>query len=91
LLPTLQNNNGNKQQHHHENIIMKTSSSLTFPITAFTKITGKPDFYSLQQLRAQSHQNAMAIASTRGGGTHGHLGAFMPTAEYAPISNNNVA
>jgi len=70
---------------------MTTLSKPAFPIETFTKIDGKPDFYTLQQLKSQIYQNAMAITSTRGGGNHGTLGAFMNGPDYIAVSNNGTA
>ena len=56
--------------------------TLTFPHPVLTPITGKPDHSNIKGLKKQLYSNARQIHSTRGGGTLGHLGCIMESAEY---------
>ncbi len=56
--------------------------TLTFPHPVLTPITGKPDHSNIKGLKKQLYSNAREIHSTRGGGTLGHLGCIMESAEY---------
>ena len=68
-----------------------TSTSIDYATTYFeyptlTKIAGEPTFESLRTLHDEIKSNAMSVASTLGGGQHGHLGLVLSTAEYTRIS-----
>ena len=63
-----------------------TLPKLTFEKEAITPIDGRPTRYSINQLTRDIYQNAMSIASTEGGGAHGHLGIVMPDAEYQALT-----
>ena len=56
-----------------------------FP-TAITKITGKPNYESLKNLKDELKANAASIPTTLGGGTHGYLGLILSPAAYATIA-----
>lgn len=75
----------------HDGTPTMTTTKPAFPIKAFAPVNGKPDFCSLQQLKSQTCQCAVAITSTPGGGNHGLLGAFMNDPECSLIRNNGTA
>ena len=54
----------------------------TFPHETLTPIDGKPTNTTLQTLQRQLFTNARSVASTRGGGTHGHLAILLSPADY---------
>jgi hypothetical protein len=55
------------------------SLPFTYPVLS-TLIIGEPTFTSLKKLRREIYANALvAITSTRGGGTNGHLALVMPS------------
>ena len=56
-----------------------------FP-TPITKITGKPNYKGLKNLKDQLKANAASIPTTLGGGTHGYLGLILSPAAYATIA-----
>ena len=56
-----------------------------FP-TAVTKITGKPNYESLKNLKDELKANAASLPTTLGGGTHGYLGLILSPAAYATIA-----
>lgn len=51
-----------------------------------TKITGKPTYADIDELRTIIYTAAASIPSTRGGGQHGHLGMVMQPAPYALLA-----
>ena len=53
-----------------------------FQVKSPTKISGEPDFESLKGLHTQVKINAQCVHSTRGGGTHGHLGLVLSANDY---------
>ena len=64
-----------------------TSTSIDYVNTYFeyptlTKIAGEPSFESLRNLHDEIKSNAMSVASTLGGGQHGHLGLVLSNADY---------
>lgn len=68
-----------------------TSTNIDYATTYFefptlTKIHGEPDYHTLRAMHDEIKSNAIAVASTLGGGTHGHLGLVLSNAEYAHIS-----
>ena len=49
-------------------------------------IVHKPTFATIKHLKPQAYNNVMSQSSTRGGGSHGLLGAIMPPTQYQLIS-----
>ena len=69
-----------------------TSTSIDYAGTYFqyptlTTIQGEPTFESLRTLHNEIKSNALSVASTLGGGIHGHLGLVLSNAEYDRITN----
>ena len=58
-----------------------------FP-TPITKITGKPNYESLKNLKDQLKANATSIPTTLGGGNHGYLSLILSPTAYATITAN---
>jgi hypothetical protein len=58
-----------------------TSTTFTLPRDPITKITGKPSYATVTNLRKELYENAMSVRSTQGG-QYGHLGMIMPPNEY---------
>ena len=56
-----------------------------FP-TAITKITGKPNYESLKNLKDELKANAASIPTALGSGTHGYLCLILSPAAYATIA-----
>ena len=56
-----------------------------FP-TPITKITDKPNYEGLKNLKDQLKANAASIPTTLGDGTHGYLGLILSPAAYATIA-----
>ena len=57
--------------------------SLTFPHPVLTPVTdAPPTIVSITTLQSELYENAMAIHTTLGGGTNGHLAVVMPDAAY---------
>jgi hypothetical protein len=54
-----------------------TISSLALPRDPLTKITGKPNFGAVTELRNELFENAMPVCSAQGGQC-GHLGMIVP-------------
>ena len=52
-----------------------------------TPIRGKPTFETVHKLWNEIKANARSVYSHLSGGTHGHLGLVLTTAQYADISN----
>lgn len=65
-----------------------TSSTLVFPKSTLTPITGKPTNATVKILKREVYANAKAIPSRRGGGANGHLGMILPAPDYAVLSPN---
>lgn len=68
-----------------------SASSTNYRETVFahrnlTRIHGEPSFSNLILLTREVRANAMAVHSTLGGGSHGHLGLVLSPAQYANIS-----
>ena len=59
-----------------------STPKFTFPHETLTPIDGKPTNTTLQILQRQLFTNARSVASTRGGGTHGHLAILLSPADY---------
>lgn len=62
-------------------------STITFPHPCLTPINGLPTNSALHLLTKEIYANAQAIPSTYGGGTHGHLGLVMTTADYLTLAS----
>jgi hypothetical protein len=67
-----------------------------FPYSSLPKVTGEPTFEDLKVIRRLLNNNAMSVASYKGGGRHGHLGIIMTNEEYFavavdvfPVPNNS--
>jgi hypothetical protein len=60
-----------------------------FPHPTLTAIIAgeKPNYSTLKTIHRQINANAMAIASDRGGGLHGHLPLVIPPAQFNAIPN----
>jgi hypothetical protein len=50
------------------------------------KVTGQPTYNTLTCLRDKLKQNAAAVPSNRGGGTHGYLGIVMSATMYDTVA-----
>ena len=53
-----------------------------FPHTILEKINGTPIRIDIDDAQEKQTENAASRPSTRGGGAHGHVGMFVPTAQY---------
>ncbi len=60
----------------------QSSTPMAFPHPELTPIVGTPTNPTIQTLQKQLYANALAIDSTRGGGTNGHLAVLMPDGTY---------
>jgi hypothetical protein len=49
--------------------------------SSLPKVTGEPTFKDLKVIRRLLNNNAMSVASYKGGGRHGHLGIIMTNKE----------
>ena len=68
-----------------------TSTNINYVDTYFescilTKINDEPTYETLKSIKNQLKSNVCIVTSDLGGGTHGHLGMIMTSAEYATIS-----
>jgi hypothetical protein len=61
----------------------------SFPVPRLKAIVGRPDYFSLSELRADIKDNAGSFDTTRGGGQNGHLGAVISATAYARVDANN--
>jgi hypothetical protein len=59
-----------------------------FPHPVLTRVSGRPNYASLNLLRSELNANAMAIHSARGGGKLGHLALLMTDADYLALSGS---
>jgi hypothetical protein len=59
---------------------------LGFQHSFLPKVTGEPTFEDLTVIRRLLNNNAMSVASYKGGGRHGHLGIIMTNEEYFAIA-----
>ena len=57
-----------------------------FERAQLTPICGKPTYDTVHKLWNEVKANARSVYSNLGGGTHGHLGLVLMTAQYAAIS-----
>jgi hypothetical protein len=67
---------------------MSTNPTFTIPHDLLTPLDPqcKPTPAEIRQLRKELYDNAQAIATSLGGGQHGHLGLLMPTTDYATMA-----
>ena len=63
------------------------ASDLSFPRPELTKIQGKPNYLSLETLKAELYDNASSIFSIRGNGQLGHAVLVLGDAEYNRVAN----
>ena len=54
-----------------------------------TPIRGEPTYDTVHKLWNKVKANARSVYSNLGGGTHGHLGLVLTTAQYAAISTTD--
>ena len=57
-----------------------------FERSHFTPIRGEPTYGTVHKLWNEVKANTRSVYSNLGGGTYGHLGLFLTTAQYAAIS-----
>jgi cell division septum initiation protein DivIVA len=57
-----------------------------FPVKILPTITGEPDYEAINQLVQTLYGNAASLATTLGGGGHGHIGIIMTTPLYATLT-----
>jgi hypothetical protein len=57
-----------------------------FPVKALPSITGEPDYDNINHMIQQLYTNAASVATSLGGGQHGHIGLIMPVTLYATLS-----
>ena len=57
-----------------------------FEYPVLTKVTGKPDYESLNTIKNQLKANAGKVQCELGGGNNGHLGLVLTDVEYALVS-----
>jgi hypothetical protein len=62
------------------------ASDLSFPRPELTKIQGKPNYLSLETLKAELYDNASSIFSIRGNGQLGHAVLVLPSLGIQPLS-----
>ena len=70
------------------------SSTVNYRDTHFeranlTPIRGEPTYETVHKLWNEVKANARSVYSNLGGGTHGHLGLVLTTAQYAAISTTD--
>jgi hypothetical protein len=65
-----------------DNIVSK------FPNKTLPNITGEPDYEAINQLVQSLYGNAASLATTLGGGGHGHIGIIMTVPLYATQTSN---
>jgi hypothetical protein len=57
-----------------------------FPHSSLPKVTGEPTLEDLKVIRRLLNNNAMGVASYKGGGCHGYLGIIMTNEKYFAIA-----
>jgi hypothetical protein len=57
-----------------------------FPIKGIPTITGEPDYDAINQMVHTLYGNAASLATTLGGGAHGHIGNIMTPPLYATLT-----
>jgi hypothetical protein len=57
-----------------------------FPIKTIPNINGEPDHESINNMVQTLYGNAATLATTSGGGAHGHIGLIMTPALYATLT-----
>jgi len=62
-------------------------SSFAFPHPTLTAIIGAPTNTTITKLIQEVFANACAVPSTRGSGSHGHLGMIMPAPKYLMLAS----
>ena len=60
-----------------------------FERSHLTPISGKPTYETVHKMWNEVKANARSVYSNLGGGTHGHLGLVLTTAQYADISTTD--
>jgi hypothetical protein len=58
-----------------------------FPAKTIPHIQGEPDYASINDMVQILYSNAASLATTLGGGQHGHIGCIMTPILYATLSN----
>ncbi len=56
-----------------------------FPIKILPLIMGEPDYETINHMVQTLYGNAASLATTLGGGVHGHIGIIMGQALYATL------
>ena len=62
-----------------------------FPIKSIPPIQGEPNYESINEIIQVLYANAASLATTYGGGRHGHIGLIMKPAIYATLSETPYA
>ena len=57
-----------------------------FPSKTLAQITGEPDYDSINHMVQSLYGNAASVATTLGGGAHGHIGIIMRQQLYATLT-----
>jgi hypothetical protein len=57
-----------------------------FPIKSIPTITGEPDYDDINQMVPTLYGNAASLATTLGGGAHGHIVTIMTPPLYATLT-----
>jgi hypothetical protein len=57
-----------------------------FPVKTIQKITGEPNYESINDMVQSLYSNAASLPTTLGGGNHGHIGIVMNDILYATLS-----
>jgi hypothetical protein len=57
-----------------------------FPVKTIPTITGEPDYDAINQMVQTLYGNAASLATTLGGGAHGHIGNIMTPPLYATLT-----
>jgi hypothetical protein len=58
-----------------------------FPAKTIPHIQGEPEYASINEMVQMLYSNAASLATTLGGGQHGHIGRIMTPILYATLSN----
>jgi hypothetical protein len=59
-----------------------------FPNKTLPNIAGEPNYEAINQLVQSLYGNAASLATTLGGGGHGHIGIIMTAPLYATLTAN---